>query len=208
MTESFQILATLATAQVVLNMSPGPNMMLVVHASAHDRRLGLAVAAGIWPVGIFWAVAGLAGLGTLLTAVPEVAGAMRIACALYLGWLGIKSIRRSFAEPAGTGAALPEPMTAAEAFRAGILTNITNPKSVAYYMSVFAATGAFGMSAFEQGLAVAMMPTISFVWNVVLAFLVASGPVTRVLSEGRNWFDRLVGAVMIGFGIKLLTSRG
>ena len=206
MTGSLQIIATLVAAQVVLNLSPGPNMLLVVHAAAHDRRLGYTVAAGIWPVGILWAVAGLAGLGTLLTAVPGLADAMRFACGLYLVWLGAKAIRRSHA-PASIFTAVTEPMTRAEAFRAGILTNITNPKSIAYYMSIFAATGAYGLSVGEQALAVAMMPTISFLWNVVLATFVSSRPVATVLDRGRSWFDRIAGLTMIGFGAKLLASR-
>jgi threonine/homoserine/homoserine lactone efflux protein len=205
--ESFQILATLAAAQVVLNLSPGPNMLLVVHAGAHDRRLGYAVAAGIWPVGILWAIAGLAGLGSLLTAVPALDQTMRIACGLYLVWLGVKAIRRSFTASIGAAASTAEPMTLAEAFRAGVLTNLTNPKSVGYYMSIFAATGSFELSAVEQAVAVTMMPTISFLWNVTLATFVSSRPIAAVLDRGRSWFDRLAGLTMIGFGARLLASR-
>jgi threonine/homoserine/homoserine lactone efflux protein len=205
--ESLQILATLAATQVVLNMSPGPNMLLVIQAATHDRRLGLAVAAGIWPIGILWATAGLTGLGAAVTAVPEIGLVMRIACGLYLGWLGVQAVRRSFAPPAGAAGAGPRPMTYAQAFRAGVITNITNPKSTAYYLSVFAATGAFGMTPFEQVAAVVMMPTISFAWNVVLALVVASAPVAGILGRGRPWFDRLAGGVMILFGLKLLTAR-
>lgn len=207
MNESLQIIATLAAAQVVLAMAPGPNTLLVFHAAAHDRRLGLAVAAGIWPVGIAWATLGITGLGAAVTSLPALAWTMRIVCGLYLGWLGIQAVRRSFTQPTGVALAAAEPMTFAQAFRAGVVTNITNAKSVAYYLSIFAATGALGLSAFEQAAAVVMMPTISFAWNAVLALLVASAPVAGVLGKGRSWIDRLAGGLMILFGLKLLTSR-
>ncbi len=208
MTTSLQIIATLAAAQVAIALAPGPNTVLVVHAAAHDRRLGYAVAAGIWPVGIFWAIGGLVGLGTVLTALPEIAEAMRIACGFYLVWLGVKAVRRSFVAPLGLPAAGDRAMTITEAFRAGVLSTLTNPKAIAYYMSIFTATGAFALSPAEQALAVAMMPTVSSLWYTLLAVFVSSRPVATVVDRGRPWLDRIAGLTMIGFGARLLASRG
>lgn len=208
MNESFQILATLAAAQVVIAMAPGPNTLMVIHAATRGRRLGLAVAGGIWPVGLAFATLGLAGIGTVFTALPEIAEAMRIACGLYLLWLGVKAIRRSFAQGAVVAGPEPRPMTTGEAFRAGMLTTLMNPKSIAYYLSIYAATSASSLSPAQQLIALLMMPTISFLWYVTLAFAVASPPVVAVVDRGRSWFDRLAGLTMIGFGVKLLASRG
>ena len=208
MTESLQILATLAAAQVVIAMAPGPNTLIVIHAGMHGRRLGLAAACGIWPVGFAFAAAGLFGLGTVLTALPEIAEALRIACGLYLLWLGVAAIRRSFGDDAPAGIGPAREMTAGDAFRAAAVTNLVNPKSIAYYMSIFAATGASSLGSIEQSAALILMPTLSFIWYATLALAVASPPVTAVVDRGRPWFDRLAGATMIGFGAKLLASRG
>mgnify|MGYP001765260898 CR=1 FL=1 len=207
MTESLQILATLAAAQIAIAIAPGQNTVLVVHAGAHDRRLGLAVAAGIWPVGILWAIGSLAGLGTLFAALPQLAEAMRLACGLYLIWLGAKAIRRSFTAPV-LAAVSADPMTPAGALRAGALSTLTNPKAIAYYMSIFTATGAYALSPMEQALAAVLMPTISSLWYALLAVFVSSRPVATVIDRGRSWFDRLAGLTMIGFGARLLASRG
>lgn len=207
MTESFQIIATLAAAQVAIAMVPGPNTLIVLHAGLHGRRTGLAAAAGIWPVGFFFAAAGLAGLGTLLANLPEVAEAMRIACGLYLLWLGAKAIRRSFAAEDVVATEAGAAMTTREAFRAGVLANIANPKSIAYYMSIFAATGAASLGPVHQTLAVVMMPTLSVLWYALLAVVVGSRPVTRALDRSRSWIERLAGGLMILFGVKLLASR-
>jgi threonine/homoserine/homoserine lactone efflux protein len=32
--------------------------------------------------------------------------------------------------------------------------------------------------------------------------------VARALGRGRRWFDRLAGLAMIGFGMRLIVSRG
>lgn len=208
MNESLQILATLAAAQVVIAMAPGPNTLIVVHAGMRDRRLGLAAACGIWPVGLTFATLGLLGIGTVLTALPQIAEAMCIVCGLYLLWLGVKAIRRSFADGGPAAIATPRAMTAGEALRAGMFANVLNPKSIAYYMSIFAATGASALSPGEQALALLMMPTISFLWYAALVLAVASPPVASVVDRGRCWLDRLAGVTMIGFGARLLVSRG
>ena len=62
---------TVAAAQLALAMAPGPNTILVLQSAIHDRKCGFAAVAGIWPVGLFWAAIGLAGLGALVRAVPE-----------------------------------------------------------------------------------------------------------------------------------------
>ncbi len=205
MTESFQILATLAAAQIVIALVPGPNTLLVAHAATRSRAHGLAAAAGVWPVGLLWAVLGLTGLGAVFTALPTLAEAMHLACGLYLLWLGAKTVRRSFTLHGTIPVALP--MSLAGAFRAGVISNITNPKSIAFYMSIFAATGAAELPLGEQILAAVTMPTISALWYVFLAATVASPPVGSLLDRGRSLVDRVAGGLMIVFGLRLVLGR-
>lgn len=206
MTESFQILATLAAAQIVIALVPGPNTLLVAHAATRSRAHGLAVAAGVWPVGLLWAVLGLTGLGAVFTALPTLAEAMHLACGLYLLWLGAKTVRRSFADRDVAPTILPA-MTLAGAFRAGVISSVTNPKSIAFYMSIFAATGAADLPVHEQILAAVIMPTISTLWYAVLAATVASPPVGLLLERGRGLVDRIAGGLMILFGLRLVFGR-
>lgn len=206
MTESFQIIATLAAAQIVIAMVPGPNTLLVAHAATRGRRYGWAAAAGVLPVGLLWAWLGLAGLGATFEALPHLAEMLHVVCGLYLLWLGFETIRRSFAHPTSVAPALPV-LTLAGAFRAGVLTNLTNPKSIAYYLSIFAATGAHNLGPVERAVVLVMMPTISCLWYGLLAATVASPPVARLLDRGRSLVDRVAGGVMILFGLRLVCDR-
>lgn len=204
--ESFQIIATLAAAQIVIAMVPGPNTILVAHAATRGRRFGLAAAAGVFPVGLLWATLGLTGLGATFEALPHLAEAMRVVCGLYLLWLGIDTIRRSFRAETAAATSTPPPGLGA-AFRAGVLTNLTNPKTIAYYLSIFAATGAHTLGPVEQAIALVMMPTISCLWYGLVAVTVASPPVARLLHDGRSRIDRLAGGVMVAFGLRLVIGR-
>lgn len=206
MTESFQILATLVAAQLVIALVPGPNTLLVALAATRSRAHGLMVAAGVLPVGVFWAVLGVTGLGAVFTALPMLAEAMRLLCGLYLAWLGARTVWRSFAESGPNPVDVP-PMSLGGAFRAGVISNLTNPKSIAFYMSIFAATGATELPLAEQLPAAVMMPTISALWYAVLALTVASPPVGLLLERGRRFVDRLAGGLMIFFGLRLVFGR-
>ncbi|MER2605003.1 MAG: hypothetical protein ABTQ29_04160, partial [Siculibacillus sp.] len=73
MNESFQIIATLAAAQLVVAVAPGPGDRLAARVGLQARSLGFAVALGAWPAAVLWAVLGVGGLGVVLPALPGLA---------------------------------------------------------------------------------------------------------------------------------------
>jgi threonine efflux protein len=202
---SLQTILALMGTQAAMAMSPGPNAVLVMHNASHDRRLGFITACGIWPAGFFWVSIGLCGLGSLLLMHPELKMGMYLICGLYLVWLGIKSIRISFLHKDSAKNNFSKHVTAWNAFQGGIISNITNPKGIAYWMSIFTATNAYSMAVPYQVLAAIMMPSISFIWYCTLTFLISHKATQRFLENQKHWFDRTAGAVMIAFGIKLLS---
>ena len=200
-----QTLLLLASVQVAAVLSPGPNTMMVVQNAARDRRLGFVTAAGCWPAGAVWATIGLAGLGSVLAAAPWLTTTLHIVCGAYLVVLGLKAILRSF-RPAGAEAAAGA-TTWRQAFAAGFFTNATNPKSIAWYMSVFSATGALTLPLWGQAVAILLLPSMGTIYYVSLALLVSSGPARRLFGRASRWLDRVAGAAMLFFGMRLLVAR-
>jgi len=201
---SLQIILMLAAAQVAIAMAPGPNTVLVAQSAMHGRKYGFIVAVGVLPIGVFWAVFGLIGMGALSSAFPKFETILHYACGTYLCWLGVKSVHRSFKEPSIDVSA--NRLSTSEVFWAGILSNITNPKTIAYYATIFTATGAFALSMTYQLIAVVMMPVISFLWHITLAMLVSHKSMQKFFGNARHWLDRIAGLVMIGFGVRLLVA--
>lgn len=199
-------LATLAGVHIVVAMAPGPNTLIVLRNATRARSLGFASAAGIFPAAAIWASAGLLGLGALFRAFPQVEAGLSALCGGYLAWLGIKSIRASLRAPIVATAA-PAADGMAQAFAEGFITNLTNPKTIAYVSSVFAATGVFDLPLGWRLVALAMMPCMSFFWYTMLALFASSRPVARLASGGRAWLERIAGGLMIGFGLKLIAQR-
>jgi threonine efflux protein len=201
-----QTLLLLASVQALAVLSPGPNTMLVIQNAARDRRLGYVSAAGCWPASVLWVTLGLAGLGSVLAAAPWLTTTLHVVCGAYLVVLGLKAVIRSF-EPR---TAAPEVSLAAswrQAFAAGFFTNATNPKSIAYYMSVFSATGALTLPLWGQGVAILLLPSMATLYYVTLATIMSSLPAKRLFGRVSHWLDRVAGAAMLFFGAKLLVSR-
>ncbi len=205
MSPTTQTLLLLAGIHAAQAMVPGPNMLLVVRSAIYDRKLGLVAAAGIWPAGIAWAVLAMFGVNAVLTKIPQLTNVMYLLCGCYLAWFGITLFRKSFGAAQSITIGSTQTLSARQVFISGLIASATNPKGIAYWMSIFAATHATAMPATGQATAILMMPTISFVWYTFLSFIVASKALQKYLEMQRHWIDRIAGVVMIAFGANLLS---
>jgi threonine/homoserine/homoserine lactone efflux protein len=182
--------------------TPGPNNAFILQTAVHNRRAAYIAATGILPAGIIWASAGLAGMGQLIAAAPMLEQAIRIAGGCYLCWIGWRMIsRRSVSHnPTETAPVKSVPGLIA----AGFMTNFLNPKAIAWYTSIFAATGAFDLSAPYRAVAIFAMPGLGFLWYLCIATAVSSSLVRGVLMGQTRAIDLVSGLVMMLFGAKLL----
>src|SRR5439155_13524818 len=145
----------------------GPTFVIVSRFSiGESRRRGLLVVSGVLLADLTWAVLAASGLGVLVLRYPSIYTVLQIAGAAYLAWLGGKMLlgttRKHEAARIGGGAPAA---SACQAVRAGFLTNMTNPKSIAYYTSLF----------------VVMMPSDPPIW------LFAAVVFTAVLVSAGGW---------------------
>ncbi|RZM10511.1 MAG: LysE family translocator, partial [Sphingomonas sp.] len=120
-------------------MSPGPNFMVVAQRSvARGRADGLATVLGVVTVSGMWAAGSLFGIGLLFALFPWTRTVLRVLSAGYLFWLGIKMWRNArvplaIADTDARGSGFWG------AYRAGLATNLSNAKSLAFYTSAFSA---------------------------------------------------------------------
>lgn len=202
------ILAAVAATQFLAAASPGPNFVIVTsHATGGSRQAGLQVVAGVLAATVAWACAAALGLGAVVARLPWLYAALQLAGAAYLIYLGIRMIRgalrgggRAVAEQTGLVRGWP-------AVRAGFVTNITNPKSVAYYASLFAVMVPSSSPAWLLFAAVLVAVLVSTLWWVTVALLFSLSPVRRVYERVRRWIDLVAGGVLVALGCRLATSR-
>lgn len=126
-------LALFLAAALVIAASPGPGIFYVAARTlAGGRNEGLASSFGTGLGGLFHVVAGAVGISALVLASAEAFAILKIAGALYLVWLGIKTFREAGRLPV---AASIRVTGTARAFRDGIVVEALNPKTAAFFLA-------------------------------------------------------------------------
>jgi threonine/homoserine/homoserine lactone efflux protein len=186
--------------------TPGPNTLLVTNiAAAGQRRAALWAAVGTGAGALVWIVATLGGASALFVAFPRLAAALRWAGGGYLIFLGGQALWSAWRSRRANGApAVFAPNSAAAAFRRGLVTNLSNPKSLAYYLSLLVASAAPAAPLWVRLAGGAGMAAISLIWYVFLAWTFSRAPVQRAYRRVQPLIAGGTGLLMIGFGLALI----
>ena len=206
-----------AGAALLLAMAPGPaTATLLRQTIRHGRRRGVATVAGIESGVLFWAVAASAGLSALLAASTVAYDVLRVVGAIVLIGLGAQALFRSRREHNSTeldGTATPTPSTAGRggwsAYRAGLVTNLANPKAGVFAISFLPQFIPHGYPVLPTGLLLAAVWVVcDGVWYLTLTAIVHGA--RQMFSRGvvRQRLEALSGVALVGFGVRLaLESR-
>jgi threonine/homoserine/homoserine lactone efflux protein len=197
----------------VLTVTPGLDTALVVRtALAGGRRSGLVAALGICSGLLVWGLATALGVSLLVTASSVGYEVLRVCGAVWLVVFGVRAIlaaRRVSDSPAsGDEAGRGKRGGAVHAYRAGLLSNLLNPKIGVFYVTLLPQFVPAGASVLITTMLLATVHAIEAVlWlGLVVCFvaglreLLGRGPVRRAM-------ERVTGAVLIGFGLRLALDR-
>jgi threonine/homoserine/homoserine lactone efflux protein len=195
-------LAAFSVAALILTITPGLDTTLVLRAAlTGQRRAALQAGLGIIAGMAVWGIAAALGIGLLLS-LSMVAGAIiRLVGAAYLFALGVQFIRRprqriEITDPRGPGSAW---------LRRGFLSNLLNPKIGVFYATLlpqFLPVGVAPTPFLLLLTAIHMIETI--LWFVLLTIAAARFAAALRRPAVIRAMDRVTGAVLFGFGAKLL----
>jgi threonine/homoserine/homoserine lactone efflux protein len=147
------------------------------------------------------------GIATLVATSAAVFDAVKLAGAVVLVVIGLRSIRRR-PEADGQAAGGAGTVSGRAALRAGLITSLANPKLAVFFVALFPQFIPPGAAVLPSALAmVAVIVALDLVWYSLLAYLVARA--RRAFAAG-GWgrrIERLTGAVLIGLGIRLAFER-
>jgi threonine/homoserine/homoserine lactone efflux protein len=131
-------LALYLAAALVLAITPGPGIFYVAARTlAGGRAEGVASSFGTGLGGMVHVLAGAVGVSAVVLASAELFTAVKLVGAAYLVWLGIRTVRaaRDDAVAALDGAPGAPPIGARRAFREGVLVEVMNPKTAAFFLA-------------------------------------------------------------------------
>lgn len=199
-------------AALLLNLTPGPDMLFVAGtAASRGRRAGLLAALGVGAGCLFHTVLAAVGLSALLAASDLAFTAVKWAGAAYLVWTGLTMLR---ARRDTSGPSSERPARSGNPFWQGALTNALNPKVALFFLAFLPQF--IDASAPGQAGALVVLGTLFNLGgtgvNLVVALL-ASRAAAGLASRGGagrigHWLQRAAGAMFVGLGLKLaLSSR-
>ncbi len=182
-------------------VTPGANFFVVSSLAASEScRAAVFAALGITVVAGIWSSLAVLGVDSIFAAHPYLRLALQCAGGLYLVYLALRLWRSSAAPAEGPATRL----TNAAAFRVGVLTNITNPKSALFFGSVFAAAFPPEPSRALLLIAVALVVFNAFAWHTFLALAFSHRRVRAAYARRRVVVGRAAGTVIGAFGARLL----
>jgi threonine/homoserine/homoserine lactone efflux protein len=199
-------------AALLLNLTPGPDMLFVAGtAASRGRRAGLLAALGVGAGCLFHTLLAAVGLSALLAASDLAFSAVKWTGAAYLLWTGLAMLRGRRGD-AQTPSGRPE--RGDNPFWQGALTNALNPKVALFFLAFlpqFIDAGAPG-----QAVALVVLGTLFNLGgtgvNLVVALLASRAAAGLAERSGAGrigpWLQRAAGAMFVGLGLKLaLSSR-
>ncbi|EPF70682.1 LysE family translocator [Acinetobacter rudis] len=202
--ETLWIVASIALALMLGAMSPGPTFIYVAKNSiAISRQHGLFTALGTGSGAALFGLLAVLGLQAVLLAVPSAYLVLKVCGGLYLLWLAYKIVRHA-KDPLGQIDGTAKPMTYAQAYRLGLVTQLSNPKTSIVLASIFTALLPKEIPSYFY----VVLPLLCFFidagWYSLVAVVLSAEKPRQVYLKFKTGFDRLAGGVMGLLGLKLI----
>jgi threonine/homoserine/homoserine lactone efflux protein len=191
-------------AGLLLNLTPGPDVLYIVaRSTSQGRAAGVVSALGIGAGCLVHIAAATAGLSALMVKLPAAYQVVRWAGAAYLIYLGVRALLKK-SGPAGREPLAPQRL--GRIFWQGVVTNVLNPKVALFFLAFLPQFTDPGRG--SQPLQFLLLGLI-FDFNATLVnlgyALVASrlGDWLRGRLGASRALDRLTGGVFIALGVRL-----
>jgi threonine/homoserine/homoserine lactone efflux protein len=194
------VLGAIAGAIAVGAASPGPSFVYVSRLSlARSRAHGLVAALGMGAGGVTFALVAMLGLGAILHYAEWAYIGLKVVGGCYLVYLGVRMwmhAGRGSSDPASTVDHGP----AWRSFLPSLLTQLSNPKAIVVYGSIFAAI----MPADPAWWLFVAVPLTVFAietgWYTIVAVAMSSRRPRAVYARFAKAIDRVAGTILGGLG--------
>lgn len=200
-----QSITSIAAVLMMGAVSPGPSFISVArNAISHSRMHGLGTALGTGTGAAIFALMAMLGLQKILNDIPELYLFLKLAGGAYLIWLAFRIFR---------GASQPISLTTIQssgskkistAYREGLLTQLSNPKTAVVFASIFTAL----LPATIPPAFYYIIPLMSFAidagWFAIVALILSSHKPRQYYIRLKGAIDRVTATVLTLLGCKLI----
>lgn len=187
-------------------ISPGPSLVAVMKYTVQGSRLHGLVTAISHATGIgLYAFLVAAGLAVVITESPQILRMMTIAGAVYLGWLGYKSITsKGSIAPAEQESKNNLPLY--QAARDGFLIAFLNPKIAVFFLALFSQFVSQESTRTTQLLMALIATLCDGIWYCLIASVAGHSSVLPALQKQAVLINRLCGVLLIMIALRLVIA--
>ena len=195
---------------VPLVLTPGASTAVVLRNSlAGGTRAGLATAVGVNSGSICYGLLSAFGFALALQRWPSAWVALRAGGVVYMGWLGLQSMRRAFSatRPVAAPSGSVTDRGLVRNLYEGFATNALNPAIATFYLVLLPQFIPRGAPVVASALLLtAVHVTLAATWHVTWA--AAGGTLTRTLaaSTPRRILEAATGVALLALAFKMAVS--
>lgn len=193
---------SLFIAMLILAIIPGPGIFAVVaRAISSGFKQGLVTVAGIVCGDYIFILLSLYGLSALAQPMGDLFLVVKYAGAAYLCWLGWQMLK---AKPLEADIQIVSPLSMMGNFMTGLLTTLSNPKTILFYVSFFPAfIDMQTVSLIDVG--IIMLITTIAVGGVMAAYAYTASKARQLFNNNRatRALNVTAGGIMLGSGTLL-----
>ena len=199
---------TVALVHLLAVASPGPDFAIVLRESvSNGRHAGIWTALGVGSGILLHVGYCLLGIGLIVSQSIVLFNLLKWLAAAYLIYIGIRALQARPADPASAELAPLATRSPLAAFVRGFVTNGLNPKATLFFLSLFTLVISPQTPLLVQAGYGLYLALATAVWFCAVALLFSQARVRRGFVRLGHWFDRLMGAVLVGLGIKVAFSE-
>ncbi|MGA8884639.1 MAG: LysE family transporter [Acinetobacter sp.] len=200
------LLLTICMLHFVAQLSPGPDVLLIAKSSASTTRANtLKIISGISAGIVVWVALTLMGFTVLIEQLPWIQQALMIIGGLFLakmGWAmlngGLKSLKQETALEAEAQAEKPD-----NYFMLGLFTNLSNPKTLIYFSSVFSLALSSSAGAHLKTQLAFIIPIQTFLVFSALMLILSMPKIKALYQRSGSYIDIISGALFLAFAVWL-----
>lgn len=210
-----QDLALFITAGLLLNITPGPDSILIMARTAGQGwRAGSVAALGIAMGCLVHVLAAALGLSALLNTSAMAFEIIKYLGAAYLIYVGVSMVfSRARPADASQGNTVAPALSYRKIFMQGLLTNVLNPKVALFFLAFVPQF--ISAQADNKPLAFIVLGLIfnvnAMLWSLFLVSFTALArqKIGQKVSNSSLgvWLNRSIGAMFVAFGVKLALAE-
>ncbi|MDR2243755.1 MAG: LysE family transporter [Providencia alcalifaciens] len=203
----YQTSIMVATIAALGMISPGPDFFLIIkNAARYQRSAAMMTAFGIIVAIALHMSYCVAGLAVLITTTPWLFNILKYAGAAYLIWIGIKSLMPQKAQSVDLMSNQHEHVTFKKAFMQGFLCNVLNPKATLFFLAIFTQVLSVDSTFSEKLWFAFIIWGLAVIYWPILVCLIQGAPVRKGLAKVQKYVDKVLGVVLVAFGIRVALS--